>query len=188
MRPSQLFSTPMEQEFDNWLSRFASLKELFSARHQLYAKLSRQQLDGIIEEDVTILGPVHVGQNARIRSGAILNGPLVIGPDAVIDYGAKVFSGTFIGAGTRLSSGAIILNSLLMNNCQVAESCIIQNSVLGYGVIAEAGCLIGDTAAPKEAGTYVGDNSQLGLGSIICAGSIVPARQNISPGTVVGLS
>jgi NDP-sugar pyrophosphorylase family protein len=185
MRPNQLFSTPMDQEFDEWLSRFAGLDELFSARHQLYAKLSRQQFDGIIEEGVTVVGPVHVGPNAVIRSGAVLKGPLVIGPNAVIDHGAKVFGGTFIGAETHLKSGALISNSLLMANCLVAENCIIQNSVLGYGVTAKAGCLIGDVASPQEVGTYVGDGSQLGLGCIICVGSIVFPRESISPGVVL---
>jgi bifunctional UDP-N-acetylglucosamine pyrophosphorylase/glucosamine-1-phosphate N-acetyltransferase len=188
MRPNQLFSTPMEQEFDEWLSRFASLEELFSARYQLYSKLSRQQLDGIIEEDVTILGPVHVGPNAHIRSGAVLNGPLVIGPNVIIDHGAKVFGGTVIGTGTRVKSGVTISNSLLMNNCLVAESCIIQDSVLGYGVTAKAGCLIGDMASPEEVATYVGDGAKLGLGCIICAGSIVLPHQSVSPGTVLGMA
>jgi NDP-sugar pyrophosphorylase family protein len=188
MRPSMLFSTPMEQEFNEWLSRFASLEELFSARNQLYAELSHQQLDGIVEEQVTIFGPVHVGANARIRAGAVLTGPLVIGPNAVINYGAKVFGGTVIGTGTRINSGAIISNSLLMNKCSVAEGCIIQNSVLGYGVIAKAGCLIGDVTSLQDVGTYVGDSAQLGLGCTICAGSTVLPRQIISPGTVVNRS
>jgi NDP-sugar pyrophosphorylase family protein len=188
MRPSMLFSTPMEHEFNEWLSRFASLEELFSARNQLYAKLTHQQLDGIVEEHVSIFGPVHVGPNVHIRSGAVLNGPVVIGPNAVIDYGAKVFGGTVIGTSTRLNSGASVSNSLIMNNCLIAEGCIIQNSVLGYGVTAKAGCLIGDLASPEEVGTYVGDSAQLGPGCIICAGSTVLPRQIISAGTVVRLS
>jgi NDP-sugar pyrophosphorylase family protein len=178
----------MEQEFNEWLSRFASLEELFFARYQLYSGLSHQRLDGIVEEHVTILGHVHVSLNARIRSGAVLNGPLVIGPNVVIDYGAKVFGGTVIGTGTRLNSGAIISNSLLMNDCSIAEGCIIQNSMLGYGVTAKAGCLIGDMTSPQEVGTYVGDGAQLGPGCIVCAGSTVLPRQIISPGTVVRIS
>jgi NDP-sugar pyrophosphorylase family protein len=181
MRPSVLFSTPMEQEFNEWLSRFASLEELFSARSQLYSGLSHQQIDGAVEEHVAVFGAVHVCASARVRSGAVLNGPLVIGPNAIIDQGARVFGGTIIGTGTRINSGAIVSNSLLMNNCSIAEACVIQNSVLGYGVIAKAGCLIGDL----EVGTFVGDSTQLGLGSIICAGTKVLPRQIISPGTVV---
>jgi acetyltransferase-like isoleucine patch superfamily enzyme len=75
-----------------------------------------------------------------------------------------------------------------MNDCSIAEGCIIQNSMLGYGVTAKAGCLIGDMTSPQEVGTYVGDGAQLGPGCIVCAGSTVLPRQIISPGTVVRIS
>ena len=99
----------------------------------------RQQLEGIIDEHVTIIGPVHVGPNTHVRSGAILKGPLIVGPNSVIEYGVRVLGGSFIGASTHLNSGAVISNSLLMNNCLVGENCVIQNSVLGFGVAAGAG-------------------------------------------------
>ena len=67
MRPSHLFSASAEQQFNEWLTRFASLEEMFSSRHQLYSKLSRQQLEGIIDEHVTIIGPVHVGPNTHVN-------------------------------------------------------------------------------------------------------------------------
>jgi len=186
MRPSHLFSASVEQQFNEWLTRFASLDEMFSSRHQLYSKLSRQQLEGTIDEYVTIIGPVHVGPNTHVRSGVILKGPLIVGPNSVIEYGVRVLGGSFIGANTHLNSGAVISNSLLMNNCLVGENCVIQNSVLGFGVAAGAGSLIGDMASSSNAvGTYVGDFAKLGVGSIICSGSIVAQGQIVPAGTVV---
>jgi UDP-N-acetylglucosamine diphosphorylase / glucose-1-phosphate thymidylyltransferase / UDP-N-acetylgalactosamine diphosphorylase / glucosamine-1-phosphate N-acetyltransferase / galactosamine-1-phosphate N-acetyltransferase len=177
----------MEQEFDAWLSHFTSLEELFSSRHQLYSKLSRQQLDGVIEEHVVIVGPVHIGPNTLVKSGAILNGPLVVGPNSVIDNGAKVLSRTFIGTGTYVNSGALVFDSLLMNGCLVSENCVIQNCVLGCGVVVKAGCLVGDRMSPSDqVGTYVGDNAELGLGSIIGAGSVVAPRQRLLSGAIMG--
>ena len=176
----------MEQEFDEWLSRFASLEELFSSRHQLYSKLSRQQLDGIIEENVTIVGPVHMAPHTLVKSGAILKGPLVVGPNSIIDNGAKVFSGTFIGTGSYVNSGSVVFDSLLMNNCLVSENCVIQNCVLGCGVVVKAGCLIGDRmSSADQIGTYVGDKAELGIGSILRAGSVIRQRQTLLPGAIV---
>ena len=68
MHPSHLFSATMEQQFNEWLTKFASLEEMFSSRHQLYSRQS--QLEGIIDEHVTIIGSVHVGSNTHVRSGA----------------------------------------------------------------------------------------------------------------------
>jgi NDP-sugar pyrophosphorylase family protein len=186
MRPRQLFAIPQEPEFDDWLSRFASLEELFSCRDQLYSKLCRQQLDGIVEGNVVILGAVHLGPSSQVRSGAILKGPLIVGPDAVIDHGVKVLGRTFIGRGSHLSSGAVVSDSVLMHNSLIGENCVVRNSILGCGVIARAGCLIGDMPSHSQnAGTYLGDGSQLGLGSIICAGSIVQRGEVILPGTIL---
>lgn len=185
MHPSHLFSATMEQQFNEWLTKFASLEEMFSSRHQLYSKLRQPQLEGIIDEHVTIIGSVHVGPNTHVRSGAILKGPLIVGPNSVIEYGVRVLGGSFIGASTHLNSGAVVSNSLLMNNCLVGENSVVQNSVLGFGVAAGAGSLIGDVASSFAVGTYVGDGSKLGVGSIICSGSIVTPGQIVSAGTVV---
>ncbi len=181
--PKELFATPMEREFDDWLTRFSSLEELFCSRHQLYSRLCRQQLNGVIEENVTIVGPVHVGLNSLVRSGAILSGPLIVGPGCVIGNGAKVLDGTFIGTGTNVSSGAAVIDSIVMNRCLISENCVVQSSVLGFGVVAKAGCLIGDrTSLPNQNGTYVGDEAELEVGSILRTGSVVARRQVFSRG------
>jgi bifunctional UDP-N-acetylglucosamine pyrophosphorylase / glucosamine-1-phosphate N-acetyltransferase len=183
MHPSDLFSATMEQQFNEWLTKFASLEEMFSSRHQLYSKLRQPQIEGIIDEHVTIIGSVHVGPYTHVRSGAILKGPLIVGPNSVIEYGVRVLGGSFIGAGTHLNSNAVVSNSLLMNNCLVGENSVVQNSVLGFGVATGAGSLIGDVAS--SVGTYIGDGSKLGVGSIICSGSLIPPGQIVSAGTVV---
>jgi NDP-sugar pyrophosphorylase family protein len=97
MRPSELFACTIENDFQGWLARFASVEELFSSRDQLYAKLHQSQIDGAVEEQVTIEGPVHISPGSRVRSGAVLIGPLVIGPNCNVDHGARVFRRTFIG-------------------------------------------------------------------------------------------
>ncbi len=184
MRPNQLFSASMEPELDQWLSRFTNLEELFSSRAQLYAKLSGQQLEGTIDEQVTIIGSVYVGPNTQVKSGALLTGPLIVGPNSTIGFGAKVLGRTFIGAGSQLASGAVISNSILMNGCSVGPNCVVQNSILGFGVTVRAGSLVGDSS-PEDTGTYVGDGSELGLGCIIFPGSIVQRNKEISAGEVV---
>jgi NDP-sugar pyrophosphorylase family protein len=185
--PRELFSTPMEKEFDDWLSRFVTLEQLFSARHQLYSKLSRQQLDGIIEENVTIVGPVHIGPNTLVKSGAILEGPIIVGPDSIIGNGTRILGSTFIGTRTNIRSGAVVFDSLIMNSCVISENCIVQNSVLGCGVVAKAGCLIGEGMSPTDQrGTYVGDAAELEPGSILRAGSMIAPRQRLLSGAALG--
>jgi NDP-sugar pyrophosphorylase family protein len=186
MHPSQLFSSSMEEEFRNWLTRFETLDQLSSCRHELFSKLTRQQLDGVIDEQVTIIGPVHIGPATHVKSGSLLKGPLIIGPNAVIDYGAKLVAGTFVGAGTRVGAGAIVSDSLIMNRSVVSEGCVVRNAVWGCDVEADAGCLVGEAGALGQGqATFIGDGAKLSLGTIVCAGSIISSRERIPAGTVV---
>lgn len=186
MDPKRLFSDPIEQEFDDWLSRFKSLEELFFSRHQLYSKLNRQLLEGVIDEYVTIEGPVHVAPTAHIKAGAVLRGPLIVGPDSVIGYGAKMLGEVFVGSGSHVNANAIVSSSLLTKNCTIGENCVVRNTILGCGVVVAPGCLVGDsTKASLEVGTYIGDASVLGLGCIVRSGSTVSRQRHIAPGAVI---
>ena len=185
MHPSQLFSTSVDQQFDEWLSKFASLEELFSSRHQLYSKLDRQLLEGVIDEHVTIEGPVCVSPGSHIKAGVVLRGPLIIGPASVIQYGAKLLGEVFLGPRCQVKAGAIISSSILTKNCFVGENCAISNSIIGCGVVIRPGCLIGDATTSAEMGTYIGDASTMGLGCIVCAGSTISQHKHIASGALV---
>lgn len=79
-----------------------------------------------IGANVTIEGPVHIGKNVTIQSGALIRPCTIIGDNAVIGHGceikhsiiqnnAKVQSFTFcgdslIGKSTRIGSGTILAN------------------------------------------------------------------------------
>ena len=186
VHPSQLFSISVEPRFDEWLSRFSNIEELFASRHQLYSKLVRQEIEGIVDEYVTIEGAVHVAAGAHVRSGAVLKGPLIVGPNSVIDYGAKILGEVFIGSGCRVSAGSVVSGSILIQDCVVGENCVIHNCLIGCGVTAGPGCLVGgQTAAPDGVGAYFGDGSALGAGCIVSAGSVISQHQKVVPGTVM---
>lgn len=182
VKPKELYATPMEDEFNCWLARFDSLQDLFASRHQLHAKLTRQQLDGSVENHTLITGPVHVSATARVLTGAIIRGPAIIGPDVTIECGAKVLDGSFIGAGSKVGSGAVVSQSIVMNGSIVSENCVVQNAVLGAGVLIGAGAVVGE---PGDAGAFVGDNARVRAGSIVPKGAVV-ARDSVFSGVGVG--
>jgi NDP-sugar pyrophosphorylase family protein len=184
VKPKELYSPAMEDEFNNWLERFDSLEALFASRHQLYARLTKQRLDGSVEDRTLIIGPVHVSATSRVLAGAIIRGPAIIGPDVTIDYGAKVLDGSFIGAGSRVGPGAVVSQSILMNGSVISENCVIQNAVVGAGVFIGAGSLVGEAQSTGSAGAFVGDHANLRVGSIVLTGAVI-ARDSIFDGPVV---
>jgi hypothetical protein len=74
MKVSDLFSAEMEPSLNDWLRRFTSPTDLFAGMHQLFTNLSSQNIQGIIEEGATIIGPVHIGIASIVRSQAIIRG------------------------------------------------------------------------------------------------------------------
>jgi NDP-sugar pyrophosphorylase family protein len=172
VKPKELYATVMEDEFNHWLRKFDSLEALFASRHQLHARLTKQQLDGRIE-DALIIGPVHVSSTSRVLAGAIIRGPAIIGPDVTIDHAAKVLGGSFIGAGSRVGPGAVVSQSILMNGSIISENCVIQNSLVGAGVFIGAGALVGEAQSKGGAGAFVGDNANLRAGSIVLTGTVI---------------
>ena len=55
--------------------------------------------DTIIEEEVVMVGPICIGANCHVKSGARLFGPLVVGDRTVIDEGAVLYRGIKWGDG-----------------------------------------------------------------------------------------
>jgi NDP-sugar pyrophosphorylase family protein len=169
MKPNELYATPMEDEFNNWLARFESLEDLFASRYQLHTKLRKQQLDGDVEDHTLLIGPIHVSPTSRVLAGAVIKGPAIIGPDVTIDCGAKVLGGSFIGAGSRVGPGAVVSQSILMNGSVVSENCVIQNAILGAGAFVGAGAMVGEEQDESmgEEGAFVGDSARISAGSVV---------------------
>ncbi|MDE3076655.1 MAG: NTP transferase domain-containing protein, partial [Chloroflexota bacterium] len=96
--------------------------------------------------DAEIVGPVFLGQDARVRSAAVIHGPAVIGDYAIIDSHAHVerstvWSNSYIGNQVRLSgaivgkqcnvrTGAVILEGAVVgDNCVIGDGAIVQGDV-----------------------------------------------------------
>ena len=74
MKVSDLFSAEMERELTDWVGKFASVGDLFSAMPQLYANLRAQNIQGIVEDGAVIVGAVHIGIGSVVHAQAIVRG------------------------------------------------------------------------------------------------------------------
>ena len=106
MKVSDLFSAEMERELTDWVGKFASVGDLFSAMPQLYANLRAQNIQGIVEDGAVIVGAVHIGIRSVVHAQAIVRGPAIVGDNTVIDSHAEIRAGSFIGS-----------------NCAIGHSC-----------------------------------------------------------------
>ena len=74
-------------------------------------------------------GPIYIAKGAEIMEGSMLRGPLVIGENAVVKMGAKIYGGTTIGPWCKV--GGEINNSILLGYSNKAHDGFLGNSVIG---------------------------------------------------------
>ena len=78
----------------------------------------------------TIEGKIMVGENSTIKNNAVLNGPIIIGKNCIID-GATVGPHTSIGDNSIISD-CKLQNSIIMSDCKITGDIKIKNSIISY--------------------------------------------------------
>ena len=151
--------------------------------------------NGVIEENVTISGPVYIGEGAIIKSGTHIQGPAMIGEGCEIGPNACILPSTSIGKDSKISPMAIIQNSLLMDNIDVGPHSFIGNSVIGDGVrvggdfttyISEADIKLRSEYHPvSDIGCMIAEDTEVGAGVVVEAGVIIENDCMINSGKTI---
>lgn len=113
-----------------------------------------------LDDDVRIDGPCFIGASARIRSGAWLNGPVVIGDDTSVEGGTK------------------ISNSVVWAHSYIGEHCRLRGAVICRGVRVKNNCLL-------EEGSVIADEVVVGAGSTVRAGVKIWPNKEVEAGATV---
>ena len=138
----------------------------------------------IVAETASITGPVIIDEGAEIRHCAFIRGKAIIGKNAVV------------GNSTELK------NVILFNNVQVPHYNYVGDSILGYKAHMGAGSITSNVKSDKKlvvikdgeeqietgikkVGAMLGDNVEVGCGTVLNPGSIVGRNSNIYPLTSV---
>ena len=143
MKVSDLFSAEMEPDLNNWVRKFTTLSDLFTAMPQLYARLESQNIEGIVEDGAVIVGPVHIGMGSVVHGQAIIRGPAIVGNNTVVDSHAEIRAGTFIGSNCVIGHGCSIIKSIVMGNVNVSAGAFVRNSIVGFGSVVGPGAALG---------------------------------------------
>ena len=153
--------------------------------------LSADEYDQV-EEDVWI------AKSATIAKTATINGPAIIGPDTEVRPGAFIRGNALIGAGCVVGNSTEIKNDILFNNVQVPHYNYVGDSILGYKAHMGAGSITSNVKSDKKLvkvhtpegdietgikkfGAMIGDNVEVGCGSVLNPGTVIGRESNIYP-------
>ena len=147
-------------------------------------EIQGQGINGIVENGVTIKGPVAIGAGTRIRSGCYIEGPVSIGEGCDIGPNVTIMPSTSIGDGVQLEPYTYIEHSLIMSTVRIGSHSHISRSVIDDGVKAKAG-----TFAPSGCCYARVDKEHFKLsdiGALVGADTVIGSRVVIAPGSVIG--
>lgn len=99
-----------------------------------------------IDEDAQLYGPIYLGHDCKIRGGAIVHGPSMIGSYAILDQRAQVdrsivwnnsyigdraeLRGAIVGSATNIKSKAVMFEgSVIGDNSIIQDGAIVQPNV-----------------------------------------------------------
>ena len=78
----------------------------------------------------SIKGNIMIGENTIIKNNSVLNGPIIIGKNCIID-GATIGPHTSIGDNSMMSD-CNLENSIIMSDCKISGAIKIKNSIISY--------------------------------------------------------
>lgn len=158
----------------------------------------RQLLGSIDVSEFSIANEAAIHFTATVEPGAVLKGPLILGPRCFVASGAYLRGGNWVAERCTFGPGAELKSSFVFPGTKLAHFNFVGDSILGADVNLEAGSIIcnyrneradkevrirvGMTLHPtgcRKFGAVVGDRCRIGANAVLAPGAM------LFPGSVV---
>lgn len=141
---------------------------------------------------------IWIAKSATVAPTAYIKGPAIIGENAEIRHCAFIRGNAIIGEGAVVGNSTELKNVILFNKVQVPHYNYVGDSILGYKAHMGAGSITSNVKSDKKlvvikgkeekietglkkVGAMIGDNVEVGCGSILNPGSVIGRNTNIYP-------
>ena len=141
---------------------------------------------------------VWIAKSAKVAPTALVNGPCIIDKGAEVRHCAFIRGNAIIGQGAVVGNSTELKNVLLFNKVQVPHYNYVGDSILGFKAHMGAGSITSNVKSDKslvtikapdapietgikKVGAMLGDNVEVGCGSILNPGTIIGRNSNIYP-------
>ncbi len=143
-------------------------------------------------------GDIWIAKSAKVAPTAYIGGPAIIGKNAEIRHCAFIRGSAIVGEGAVVGNSTELKNVILFNKVQVPHYNYVGDSILGYKAHMGAGAITSNVKsdrAPvvvkdkkerietglKKFGAILGDEVEVGCGSVLNPGTVIGPHTNIYP-------
>lgn len=158
---------------------------------ELGATLSEEEYDKVGDN-------VWIAKSAKVFPSAYINGPAIIGKNAEVRHCAFIRGNAIVGEGAVVGNSTELKNVILFNKVQVPHYNYVGDSILGYKAHMGAGSITSNVKSDKKLvvvktangnietgikkfGAMLGDEVEVGCGTVLNPGSVVGVHTNIYP-------
>lgn len=141
---------------------------------------------------------VWIAKSAKVAPTAFINGPAIIGKDAEVRHCAFIRGNALVGEGAVVGNSTELKNVILFNKVQVPHYNYVGDSVLGFKSHMGAGSITSNVKSDKKLvvvkgvsekietglkkfGAMLGDEVEVGCGSVLNPGTVIGSHSNIYP-------
>ena len=158
---------------------------------QLGSTLSEEEYEKIGED-------VWIARSATVAPTAYIHGPAIIGKNAEVRHCAFIRGNAIVGEGAVVGNSTELKNVVLFNKVQVPHYNYVGDSILGYKAHMGAGSITSNVKSDKKLvvvkdgrerietglkkfGAMLGDEVEVGCGSVLNPGTVVGRHSSIYP-------
>ena len=141
---------------------------------------------------------VWIAKSAKVAPTAYINGPAIIGKEAEVRHCAFIRGNALVGDGAVVGNSTELKNVILFNKVQVPHYNYVGDSILGYKAHMGAGSITSNVKSDKllvkvhtpegdietgikKFGAMIGDEVEVGCGSVLNPGTVIGKNSNIYP-------
>lgn len=143
-------------------------------------------------------GNVWIAKSAKVAPTAFVGENVIIGKDAEVRHCAFIRGNAIVGEGAVVGNSTELKNVVLFNKVQVPHYNYVGDSILGYKAHMGAGSITSNVKSDKKLvvvkgadeqietglkkfGAMLGDEVEVGCGSVLNPGTVVGPGSNIYP-------
>ena len=141
---------------------------------------------------------IWIAKSATVAPTAYIHGPAIIGKEAEVRHCAFIRGNAIVGEGAVVGNSTELKNVVLFNKVQVPHYNYVGDSILGYKAHMGAGSITSNVKSDKKLvvvkdgkermetglkkfGAMLGDEVEVGCGSVLNPGTVVGPHSNIYP-------
>lgn len=141
---------------------------------------------------------IWIAKSATVAPTAYIKGPAIIGKNAEIRHCAFIRGKAIVGEGAVVGNSTELKNVILFNKVQVPHYNYVGDSILGYKSHMGAGSITSNIKSDKQLvivkseiekiktglkkfGAMIGDEVEVGCGSVLNPGTVIGKHTNIYP-------